>query len=554
MKKLICTLIACLLLVGLMACTQDSPPKETEANADTNSETVGDTAATVDTDAVLDSTPATETVPELESAESTETNTEPVTDIPVETEPPETDNGRTDYYISTDKTLYEVDEDIRVTMNFPKGWEVLFYQTDMIPGSDPSIYYDGFVEEEGYEPRMNRSVSLFDFYGQPYRSPGVLALYQDVVPAGIYKLLLCDMMNNQYEVKQEITITIIDEQPIDSDSDCILTMLETTLLKGQDILILADFPKGYEVRVYAKDAIPGVDSSIYYDGFEGEHMPTLREFVPIKSYVGQPTRSDALAEYHNGLPAGEYVAVICDAEDNIEKQMEFSVVDELFTMEMEKDTFDVGEEIFITMFFPVGYELRIYSENAVPGVDRSIYYQGYEGDYVPTMNEPVNVKDFVGLPIRAAELEPYWDGLIAGTYYVRIFDDEGKMCMEKTITVLMSEEEAAKYALSTNKTTYTVGEDIFVTMNFPEGCEVRIYTENGVPGVDPSVYYEGFENGHVPTMNVPVNIKDFVGPPSRRDDYAVMYPNGLIAGNYKVVICGESANIIKRVDIVVVDA
>ncbi len=96
MKKILCLLVAALMLFSVAACTPVDGGKETEATTDTGAETPAVTVPVIDvpaetgpvdegTDADIDA-PATEVPADTDAPVDTEPETEPVTDAPVETE------------------------------------------------------------------------------------------------------------------------------------------------------------------------------------------------------------------------------------------------------------------------------------------------------------------------------------------------------------------------------------------------------------------------------------------------------------------------------------
>lgn len=163
-------------------------------NEDNDICTVTDAQTVITTEKNSDAT--TEAPTDAPTEAPTDTPTEAPTDAPTETE------TKMPATLSTNKRIYEVDEDIIVTVTGGDGDTVAFYPAAFSVGKDTPIYY-ATLSGQNSIPR-GEPVVLTDFPGT-YRNVTSVAFYYGVLPVGDYRLVVT---SPEGEICAETDITI----------------------------------------------------------------------------------------------------------------------------------------------------------------------------------------------------------------------------------------------------------------------------------------------------------------------------------------------------------
>ncbi len=177
-------------VLGLTACESHPSSAETEPSV------VSDTA-----EPASDTTPETDTESEAASETMPETILETETETEVQTLP-ETEPETVIPSLSTDKTVYEVDEDILITATGNPDDRVAFFPADADVTVGTPIYYAHFAGDTAIP--SGKAVCLTTLSGQNRKATEV-AFYYGVLPVGDYRLVLTSPTG---EVLAECTLTI----------------------------------------------------------------------------------------------------------------------------------------------------------------------------------------------------------------------------------------------------------------------------------------------------------------------------------------------------------
>ncbi len=172
---------------------ESDPTTETDTYGETETETDRETETT--SAAEDDTVPSTEAVTDLASETVLETETTPET-------VPETVPEIIAAFVSTDKTVYEVDEDILMTAGGHPDDTVAFFPAHFDPAEGTPIYYAAFSGENAIT--AGEAVRLTDLPGQN-RKVHEVAFYYGVLPVGQYRLVI---QSPTGEVRAETTLAI----------------------------------------------------------------------------------------------------------------------------------------------------------------------------------------------------------------------------------------------------------------------------------------------------------------------------------------------------------
>ncbi len=355
--------------------------------------------------------------------------------------------------LSTNKTEYEVGEDILVTATGSgKDW-VAIYEKGVVPSGAPVSIYWYYVADEGHTSGETYRIQNY----HPER-PGYN--YSLGLPTGNYVVYLLE--NDSYSVVESIEITIgeVEEAALSTD--------KTVYAEGESIMVTAIGYGSDWVGIYEKGTVPDGDpGSIYwYYASEANGKP-----VCIQDTTGG--RPDTEHDYTiaKGLPAGEYEIFLLmnDGYSCIEK---VAITVEKVTydnLSIDKSDYIEGEEIKVTASGENGQKVGIYKAN---DTEDALPIYEYE------LNSSTNGVEFKiqdGVLLREDE-----KNLEAGGYKVVLKDTNG--AAKATIYLVISrkpfdevlpdeenkEQTGKKGLLKTNKTQYKMGEPIMVTATVSE--------------------------------------------------------------------------------------
>jgi hypothetical protein len=155
---------------------------------------------------------------------------------------------------------------------------------------------------------------------------------------------------------------------------------------------------------------------------------------------------------YNGLPVGEYKVVLRDDTGAVVAQVNFTVTaksqdsedpvepDETRRLELDKETYKVGEDIWITAGGTIATDqICIYPRNFVPGQDASIYwarFEGYPGATATVVaGSTFKLTDIPGDNRGNWQVGHMYDILPAGEYKAVIRGADGSVVLQVNFTV-----------------------------------------------------------------------------------------------------------------------
>ena len=233
-----------------------------------------------------------------------------------------------------------------------------------------------------------------------------------------------------------------------------ITLNKTTFEQGEDIIITPFTTVKTDVLlVYPVDFVPGKDASIYWTYFEGgsNASPVIPNGQPIKmtDIQGNNHGNHQVGHMYDQLPVGEYKVVFRDETGAVVAQVNFNVKsksqgvvsDETLRLELDKEVYTVGEDIWITAGGCIATDqVCIYPINFVPGQDASIYYARFEG-YVGSNATVVagstfKMTDMPGTNKGNWQVGHMYDVLPAGEYKAVIRGADGSAILQVNFTVV----------------------------------------------------------------------------------------------------------------------
>ena len=359
--------------------------------------------------------------------------------------------------LSTNKTEYEVGDDILVTATGSgKDW-VAIYENGVVPGGNPVSIYWYYVADG--EHTSGETYRIQDYH--PER-PGFK--YTNGLPEGKYVVYLFE--NDSYNVVTSIEITVgkVEEAALSTN--------KTVYAEGESIMVTASGSGLDWVGVYEKDIIPDGDpGSIYWyyvnkDGYTSGETYCVQE----DTIVGRPD-TDHNYNVAKGLPAGEYdIYLLLNDGYTSAAKITITVVgvssDNLTT---DKKQYLQDEDIYVTATGMPGQKVGIYKANEPDG---SLPIYEYE------LSEATN-----GVPfkIQSGVVKREEDAkLLAGSYKICLISVDAtveatvyiEISLKPYDDVLPEEENKEQIGenglLKTDKIQYKAGEAIMVTATVTE--------------------------------------------------------------------------------------
>ena len=233
-----------------------------------------------------------------------------------------------------------------------------------------------------------------------------------------------------------------------------ITLNKTTFEQGEDIIITPFTTVKTDVLlVYPVDFVPGKDASIYWTYFEGgaNASPVIPNGQPIKmtDIQGNNHGNHQVGHMYDKLPVGEYKVVIRDETGAVVTQVNFTVKaksqggvsDETLRLELDKEVYTVGEDIWITAGGCIATDqICIYPINFVPGQDASIYYarfEGYPGATATVVSgSTFKMTDIPGNNRGNWQVSHLYGDLPAGEYKAVIRGADGSAILQVNFTVV----------------------------------------------------------------------------------------------------------------------
>lgn len=428
----------------------------------------------------------------------------------------------------TDKTTYEVGEDILVTAtatpsSASKEWWVgLYVDTDDIASGVYSVYWY-YVKDETH--LSGTAYNIREQSHNPDRKEYV------TIPAGNYKLVLFD---GNSEIVKTVEIAAVKSTVTEKGT---LTTDKTTYSRGESIMVTATCPdkignKVYWVGIYKKGETPDEIYSIYWY-YVKDDAHTSGTAYDIRLQAPNNSRPD-FAEV-GSLPAGEYTLMLFNSEGyDVETSVDITVTSDgedpepsLPEVTLDKTQYAVGEAVNVTVTIPdgiatAGWWIGVYGADEQPSstVRSYLWYYIVDGNHENGKTYNILNEDRTSGRIDKAELP-------AGSYKVVLFDQVGQTVLSVKFDVI--EQKTAK--ITTDKTEYTFGEDVLVTARCPDEKTdwwVGLYLKDDDVNNVASVYwYNVVDGSHV--SGTAYNIKAQTA--NSRNDLL-----NLPAGEYKVVL------------------
>ena len=233
-----------------------------------------------------------------------------------------------------------------------------------------------------------------------------------------------------------------------------ITLNKTTFEQGEDVIITPFTTVKTDVLlVYPLDFVPGKDASIYYTYFEsGSHTsPVIPIGQPVKmtDIQGNNHGNHQVGHMYDKLPVGEYKVVIRDETGEVVSQVNFTVKakkqdvvsDETLRLELDKEVYKVGEDIWITAGGCIATDqICIYPVSFVPGQDASIYYARFEGYPGATATvvagSTFKMTDMPGTNKGNWQVDHLYGDLPAGEYKAVIRGADGNAILQVNFTVV----------------------------------------------------------------------------------------------------------------------
>lgn len=296
---------------------------------------------------------------------------------------------------------------------------------------------------------LTREISVQD--GQFYRVEvySASSLYGDFDKRGGFAFSNPIWVGDPIEAKYEDNVVVIERK---------LTLNKTTFEQGEEILITpVANPKTDTLAVYPVDFVPGKDASIYWTKFEGN--PTASEVIPNRKTVkmtdipGNNHGNHQVGHMYTQLPVGEYKVVLRDETGTVVEQVNFTVTakgqgsddpvvsDETLRLELDKEVYTVGEDIWITAGGCIATDqICVYPRDFVPGKDASIYFarfEGYPGATATVVSgSTFKMTDIPGTNRGNMQVGHMYDVLPAGEYKAVIRGADGSAILQVNFTVV----------------------------------------------------------------------------------------------------------------------
>lgn len=308
--------------------------------------------------------------------------------------------------------------------------------------------FDSEKDGETHLFELTREISVQD--GQFFRVEvfSATSLYGDFDAMGGFAFTNPIWVGDLIEAKHEDNVTVVERS---------LTLNKTTFAQGEDILITpVANPKTDTLAVYPVDFVPGQDASIYWTRFEGnpDGSVVIPSGVTVKltDLPGDNRGNWQVGHMYNGLPVGEYKVVLRDDTGAVVAQVTFTVTaksqdsedpvkpDETRRLELDKETYKVGEDIWITAGGTIATDqICIYPRNFVPGQDASIYwarFEGYPGATATVVaGSTFKLTDLPGDNRGNWQVGHMYDVLPAGEYKAVIRGADGSVVLQVDFTV-----------------------------------------------------------------------------------------------------------------------
>lgn len=286
--------------------------------------------------------------------------------------------------------------------------------------------------------------------GQFYRVEvySASSLYGDFDKMGGFAFSNPIWVGDLIEAKYEDNVVVIERK---------LTLNKTTFEQGEDILITpVANPKTDTLAVYPVDFVPGKDASIYWTHFAGytDDSTVIENGKPIKmtDIPGNNHGNHQVGYMYSQLPVGEYKVVLRDDTGAVVEQVNFTVIargqgsddpvvsDETLRLELDQETYKVGEDIWITAGGCIATDqICIYPRSFVPGQDASIYwarFEGYPGATATVVaGSTFKMTDIPGDNRGNWQVGHMYDPLPAGSYKAVIRGADGSVILQVNFTV-----------------------------------------------------------------------------------------------------------------------
>ncbi|MBP3666829.1 MAG: CehA/McbA family metallohydrolase [Clostridia bacterium] len=296
---------------------------------------------------------------------------------------------------------------------------------------------------------LTREIEVQD--GQFYRVEvfSASSLYGDFDVMGGFAFTNPIWVGDLIEAKYEDNVTEVERK---------LTLNKTVFEQGEDILITpVANPKTDTLAVYPVDFVPGKDASIYWTRFEGnpDGSVVIPNGVTVKmtDIPGNNHGNHQVGHMYSQLPVGEYKVVLRDDTGSVVAQVNFTVTakgqtpedpvepDETRRIELDKETYKVGEDIWITAGGTIATDqICIYPLNFVPGQDASIYwarFEGYPGATATVVaGSTFKMTDIPGDNRGNWQVGHMYDPLPAGEYKAVIRGADGSVVLQVNFTVV----------------------------------------------------------------------------------------------------------------------
>ena len=308
--------------------------------------------------------------------------------------------------------------------------------------------FDSEKDGETHLFELTREISVQD--GQFFRVEvfSATSLYGDFDAMGGFAFTNPIWVGDLIEAKYEDNVTVVERS---------LSLNKTAFVQGEDILITpVANPKTDTLAVYPVDFVPGQDASIYWSRFEGnpDGSVVIPNGVTVKmtDLPGDNRGNWQVGHMYGQLPAGEYKVVLRDDTGAVVAQVNFTVTakgqnpenpaepDETRRLELDKETYKVGEDIWITAGGTIATDqICVYPRNFVPGQDASIYwarFEGYPGATATVVaGSTFKLTDIPGDNRGNWQVGHMYDVLPAGEYKAVIRGADGSVVLQVDFTV-----------------------------------------------------------------------------------------------------------------------
>lgn len=308
--------------------------------------------------------------------------------------------------------------------------------------------FDSETDGETHIFELIREIDVQD--GQFYRVEVYTAssLYGDFDKMDGFAFSNPIWVGDPIEAKYEDNVVVIERK---------LTLNKTAFEQGEDILITpVANAKTDTLAVYPVDFVPGKDASIYWTNFEGN--PTASTVIPngksikMTEIPGNNHGNHQVGHMYSKLPVGEYKVVLRDETGAVVTQVNFTVTakgqgsnpavsDETLRLELDKEVYTVGEDIWITAGGCIATDqICVYPRDFVPGQDASIYwarFEGYPGETATVVSgSTFRMTDIPGDNRGNWQVGHMYDPLPAGEYKAVIRGADGSVILQVNFTVV----------------------------------------------------------------------------------------------------------------------